>query len=245
MKRIRGQASSRPQLSEEQADALFQNIMNDLQMESDMPRQTRRPVWRTALRRYFVRRAAIAACAVVAAASLAPGTVVPASVSEVSAAPSSDASSVQVRFHVDTLIPVREVTAQINEQSLSVEEDGYQNYLINVEENGYLLLDIYSMTGMHTTHGMEITGIDTDAPVITGHQLQDGQIVIYLSDGDGVGVDYDSISACCKSDGAPVYPTACSEAGAYVSFALPDQEILITIPDKNGNYRVVSLAASE
>ena len=139
MKRIRGQASSHPQLSEEQADALFQNIMNDLQMESDMPRQTRRPVWRTALRRYFVRRAAIAACVVVAAASLAPGTVVPASVSEVSAAPSSDASSVQVRFHVDTLIPVREVTAQINEQSLSVEEDGYQNYLINVEENGYLL----------------------------------------------------------------------------------------------------------
>ena len=124
-------------------------------------------------RRYAVKRATVAACAVLLIVLLAPGTVVPASVSHVSAAPATDSSSVQISFQVDTLIPVQDVTAQINERSLSVESSGYQQYQVTVEENGYLLLDIYSVTGMHTSHGMEITGIDSEAPVIVSHERQD------------------------------------------------------------------------
>ena len=108
---------------------------------------------------------------------------------------------------------------------------GLHNREKGVPENSLMAFELAARGGF---------GMELDVQL-----TQDGQIVIYLSDGDGVGVDYDSISASCKADGAPVYPTACSEAGAYISFALPDQEILITIPDKNGNYRVVSLAASE
>ena len=136
-------------------EALLNQLLSELQLENRISPGKKQRYRRVLLRQYVVKHAARLACLVFAAALLAPGTVVPASVSEVSAAPASDASSVQVSFRVDGLIPVREITAQINEHSLSVESSSYQNYQITVEENGYLLLDIYSATGLHSSHSME------------------------------------------------------------------------------------------
>lgn len=243
MKRIQDQTSSDRQLAPEQADRLLNHILDDLHLEYEIGSGRRKRKYRRiAVRRYAVKRAAAAACAVLLIVLLAPGTVVPASVSHVSAAPATDSSSVQISFQVDTLIPVQDVTAQINERSLSVESSGYQQYQVMVEENGYLLLDIYSVTGMHTSHGMEITGIDSEAPVIVSHERQDNLILIYVSDGDGVGVDYNSISARTSATEEPVSPAWCDEISGCIAFAVPEEPILIQIPDKNGNYRVLSLS---
>ena len=142
MKRIQDQQSSDRQLAPEQADRLLNHILDDLHLEYETGSGRRKRKYRRiAVRRYAVKRAAAAACAVLLIGLLAPGTVVPASVSHVSAAPATDSSSVQISFQVDTLIPVQDVTAQINERSLSVESSGYQQYQVAVEENGYLLLD--------------------------------------------------------------------------------------------------------
>ena len=230
-------------LSREQADSLLNHILDDLHLKTDVEAVKRKRNFRKiVVRRHILKCTAALSCAVLLSVLLAPGAVVPASVSSVSAAPASDSSSVQVQFRVDTLIPVRDITAQINEHSLAVEESGYQSYCIVVEENGYLLLDIYSVTGMHSSHSMEISGIDDQAPVIVNHRQQDGQILLYLSDGDGSGVDYDSITAYYEDTQEAVTPVWYSEAEGCVAFMLPEHTIFITIPDKNGNYRVLSLS---
>lgn len=244
MKHIQGHTSKDTQLPKDQADLLLDHILDDLHLERDTAPRRKKNYRRIVVRRYVIKRAAVLTCTALLIFALAPGTVVPASVSHVSAAPASDSSSVQICFQVDTLIPVKDVTAEINEHSLSVSDNGYQQYEVTVEENGYLLLDVYSATGMHTSHGMEITGIDTDAPVIIDHSRQDDLIIIQLSDGDGVGVDYDSITAYTEVSGQPVSPVWCNEAEGTIAFAVPEETILIRIPDKNGNYRMLSLSPS-
>ena len=121
------------------------------------------------------------------------------------------------------IFPVKDVTAEINEHSLSITDNGYQQYEVTVEENGYLLLDVYSATGMHSSHGMEITGIDTDAPAVIGHSSQGDLIIIQISDGDGVGVDYDSITAYTEASGYPVSPAWCNEAEGTIAFTVPEE----------------------
>ena len=91
---------------------------------------------------------------------------------------------------------------------------------------------------------MEITGIDTDAPVIIDHSRQGNLIIMQISDGDGVGVDYDSITAYTEASGQPVSPAWCNETEETIAFTVPDETILIRISDKNGNYRMLSLSPS-
>lgn len=228
----------------DQADSMLNDILEELQMEPARPQTEKWHFRRIALFRYLTKRAALLVCVSLAFFFFAPGTVMPASVSHVSAAPASDSSSVQVRFQVDTLIPVQEVTAQINEHSLTVETEGRQEYWVDVGENGYLLLDIYSVTGMHSSHGIEIAGIDEEAPVVVSHQTDGDLILIYLSDGDGVGVDFDAITACCTGTDEALAPAWYDESSGCVAFPCMDQAIEITIPDRNGNYRVLLLAPS-
>ena len=237
-------SSSNEAFSREQADSMLNDILEELRLEPARPQTEKWHFRRIALFRYLTKRAALLVCVSLAFFFFAPGTVVPASVSNVSAAPASDSSSVQIRFQVDTLIPVQEVTAQINEHSLPVETDGHQEYEVNVEENGYLLLDVYSATGMHSSHGIEIDGIDEDAPVVVNYQADGDLILIYLSDGDGVGVDFDTITACCTDTDEALAPTWCDESSGCVAFPCMDQPVEITVADRNGNYRVLLLAPS-
>ena len=193
-------------ISEEQAEALLNDILKDLRLGSAKSRAGKK--WhfrRIALFRYLTKRAALLVCVSLAFFFFAPGTVVPASVSNVSAAPASE---------------------------------------VNVEENGYLLLDVYSATGMHSSHGIEIDGIDEDAPVVVNYQADGDLILIYLSDGDGVGVDFDTITACCTDTDEALAPTWCDESSGCVAFPCMDQPVEITVADRNGNYRVLLLAPS-
>ena len=119
-------------LSPDQADALLGKIMTDLELEKP-PRPGKKTYYHIVRRRYLVKRAAAAACILLLLACFGPGTVVPVAVSQVSAAPSSDSASVQISFQLGSVIPVREVTAEINDHALTVESDGYQQYTVTVE----------------------------------------------------------------------------------------------------------------
>ena len=87
------------------------------------------------------------------------GIVQKPSISSVKAAPSSDASSAKVTFHVDALFPVSQVNASLNEKDIDVDVLGNQDYSLEVEENGYLLLDVVSISGLHATQEISIDSI--------------------------------------------------------------------------------------
>ena len=161
--RFHNQHSPKP-LTQEQADALLDRIMTELELDgTSLPSPSKRKYYRIVKRRRLIKRIAAAACLFIVLACMAPGTVIPVPISELQTAPASDSSSVQVTFQLNSVIPVREVTAQVNNRPLSVDSHGYQQYTVTVEENGYLLLDVCSITGMHSTQGIEISGIDTQA----------------------------------------------------------------------------------
>lgn len=229
----------------EQEDMLLHSILTDLHIEESIQAVPQKNIYRSAFRKkYFMRKCLAAACAAILILTLMPGTVVPAPISEVSAAPSPDASSARVEFSVSSAIPVREVSAQMNDQTIQVEETSYQNYAVDVQENGYLLLEVYSISGMYSSHGIEIDSIDDQAPDVITH-YQDGEtIVISFSDNDGVGVDYSSIYGYSPDTGVTVTPLYYNERTGQVTFAVPTESMYIYVPDKNGNTLTLMLSAA-
>ena len=217
----------------EDADQLLSSILNKLDIK-DRHIAGKRRYYYHVLRRHILKGTAIV-CGVLILGILAPGTVIPAPISSVSAAPSTDASSVQVSFHISSIIPVKSISASLNETSVPVQENGFQNYSVNVEENGYLLLDVYSSTGMHSSHGMHIDSIDGQAPRITRHFASEGSIYIYISDGSGTGVDFPAIRSYNTETGYYSAPLYYDKERGYAVFPYPESQTYITIPDKKGN----------
>mgnify|MGYP005759851183 CR=1 FL=1 len=229
----------------EQEDILLHAILSDLHIEKSLPPVPAFPSYRSVVRRrYIIRKCCIAACVALLLFMLMPGTVVPAPISEVSAAPAADSSSARVEFSVNSAVPVREVSAQMNDHTIQVEETSYQNYAVDVQENGYLLLEVYSISGMYSSQGIEIDGIDDQAPVVISHYQSGDTIVITFTDNNGVGIDYPSITCYSSDTGISSAPLYYDEKTGQVTFSLPDSSEVISIPDKNGNTLTLMLSAS-
>lgn len=222
------------QLSKEQADKLLGQIMSDLELEesSEYPRSSYRSF---VLRRYIIKKAAGLAAAAAILLGLLPGIVLPASATVVSAAVLEDGSRAHVEFRVNCLIPAQHIKASINQKVLDVSQAGYQKYSVDVEENGYLLFEVTSASGIKSTQSISIEELDEEPPHITKHYKSGGKITIYLTDGDGSGVDYDNISAYLPETRETIKPYYSNEEKGYTVLPYPGLDMYITIPDNNGN----------
>ena len=83
---------------------------------------------------------------------------------------------------MDALFPVSQVNASLNEKDIDVDVLGNQDYSLEVEENGYLLLDVVSISGIHATQEISIDSIDDQAPVILSHSHEGDNIEIHVKD---------------------------------------------------------------
>lgn len=234
-----------PHLSPEQAEKLLNNIKQDLQMSEDPASTRKRPYYHRILRKYIIKNAVVLACVFLLLFLIMPGTVVPASVSTVSAAPSTDQSSTSVEFEISSLFPVQKINAHINEKELDIEKVGYQHYSVDVEENGYLLLEVYSITGLYFSHSVEIDSIDDEAPHIVSHHPEGNNIIVYVSDEDGVGIDYSSITTYATGTGEYQKPIRYDEDEGYIVLNYPESTTYIMISDKNGNEMTAVLSPTE
>lgn len=237
--------TSSPHLSPEQAEKLLNNIMQDLNVNEDPVSLKKHPYYFRVLRKYIIKNALVLGCVFLLLFFAMPGTVIPASVSQVSAAPSTDKSSTKVEFEISSLFPVQQINANMNNKELKIQETGFQHYSIDVKENGYLLLEIYSVTGLYSSHGVEIDSIDDKAPHIISHHLEGDNIKVYISDSDGVGVDYSSITTFVTGTGEYQKPVSYDPDSGYVVFNYPESTTYITISDKNGNQMTAVLSPPE
>lgn len=220
--------------NEKDADQLFQDIMTGLDMDFPYNVSSHHLKYRF---RFFCRHI-VKGLFIIAAFSLftigGTGVVQSPSISSVKAAPSSDSSSARITFSVDALFPVSKVSATLNESEVSVDTDGNQSYSIEVQENGYLLLDVVSISGVHATQGISIDSIDDQAPVILSHSHEDDKILIYAKDIGDSGIDYNGIYASTYSSGK-VRPDSYDPGTGLIVFPYPSEDMYIMIPDKNGN----------
>lgn len=233
-------------LSPEQADHIWKEIMNNLDLKDEpSPAPRRRFCYYHVLRRYIAKNLLILSCVFLLLFFVMPGTLVPASISNVSAAAGESQSSAVVEFNINTLIPVQHVSAKINNQELLVQENGYHNYSIDVPENGYLLLEVYSITGMYSSQNILIDSIDDEAPHIVKHYQEGDTIKAILTDGSGVGIDYTSITIYVPENGVYSTPLDYNEKEGYVVLAYPNTMTYITVSDKNGNQMTAVLSPPE
>lgn len=238
--------SSPAYLTPEEADALFKNIMDNLDFKEDpKPVSHRHSYYYRIMRKYILKNALILCCVFLLFFFFLPGTVIPASISHVSAAPARDQTSARVEFTVNALIPVQQVSAQMNDHRLEVLEESYHQYSIDVSQNGSLLLEVYSATGMYSSQTVEIDSIDEEAPHIVSHQQENDCIKVYLTDGSGVGIDYSSITAYDPETGITSAPLDYNEEEQYILLAYPESRTYITVLDKNGNQMTALLSPAE
>lgn len=220
------------------ADQLFQDIVSKLDLNPALTCHSGRRYRSRFIGRYVLKGACVIAAAGLFAFS-GTGILQKPSISSVKAAPSSDSSSAVVTFHVDALFPVSDVSASLNERKVSVDILGSKDYSIEVTENGYLLLEVVSVSGIKSTQGVSIDSIDDQAPVIVSHAHRGSHIELHVADAGDSGIDYDGIYAATASSGV-IKPEALDTANGLVVFPYPSEDMYITIPDKNGN-RLVSL----
>lgn len=219
------------------ADQLFQNIVSELELTPSLTRHSGCAYHRRFIGRYVLRGTCVLA-ATCLFAFCGTGFLQKPAISRVKAAPSSNAASATVTFQVDALFPVRDVSASLNEKTINVDTLGNNGYSIEVSENGYLLLEVVSISGIRSEQGLSIDSIDDQAPVIVSHMHTGSLIEIHVRDIGDSGVDYDGIYATTSS--GMIKPESFDAADGLVVFPYPSEDMYITIPDKNGN-RLVSL----
>lgn len=211
-------------LTNHQADILLKKIIADS-----------KPGKATALSGNYFKVAVIACGIILVLMFLAPGTVAPAPISNISPAQGKTSGSATVDFQVNSLIPLRGITARMNDKDVAVTQNSYQGYSVEVHENGYLLLEVETLTGMSSSQNILIDSVDNEAPQVVSHEQSSTGITIYLSDGEGTGVDYGKITGRDADTSETVLPAAYSESEGYVIFEYPKSAIYIEIPDKAGN----------
>lgn len=220
------------------ADQMFQTLASELDLNPSLTRHSGRNYFA-----HFVRRRVLKAASILTVAGLLAiggvGLTEKPAFSSVKAAPSSDSSSARVTFQVDALFPVRDVNASLNEQAVSVDALGKGGYAVDVTENGYLLLEVVSLSGMRSSQGVTIDSIDDQAPVIVSHTHAGDEIRIHVRDVGDAGIDYSGVYASGTSSGR-ILPESCDASRGLIVFRYPSEDLYITIPDRNGN-RLISL----
>lgn len=229
-------------LSPEQADKIFQQISDRLKLKQSCSNtHPKRYFFKQFYKKYIFKKAALGAVGCLALLLVLPGTVIPTSFSKVSAASIDDGRMAKVEFYINCLLPVQAISASINSKVLNVNTEGYQHYSVDVPENGTLLLEVASLTGIRHTEEILIDTIDDEAPSIVSHTVDEHTITIYLTDNGGSGINYSEISAYSPVHGRQIYPVDYDEAKNCVVFLLPDSQLYITIPDKIGNKKLAVL----
>lgn len=148
-------------------------------------------------------------------------------------------TSSTISFSVQSLLPLKEVTANIEGQEIPLTKAG-GNYTADVSSNGNLSVTATSINGMKKTAYIPVNLLDDVAPEVDGDSvyLQSGVLEFDVFDNQS-GVDFDAIYGV-DSDGDNIKPTAIDKEKGHVTFSLKADSIEVHISDLAGNDRSVT-----
>ncbi len=224
------------------SDLILKQIMKDLNLdyEKECTYSYRSRVFGT----YLLRKALLLLAVCLVVFLFIPSTITPIDVTNISAPNTLDGSFTRVGFEVTSHLLIRKVTAKLNDHILPVIHEGHY-YYVDVNENGSLVLETVSVTGIHSSHHIMIEGIDDQAPSVVRHSRKGDLVLVYLTDGDGTGVDYEGIFGYAPDSTLQVAPSFYDEEKGYVAFPYPSARIYINIPDRGGNKLTIFLEPQE
>lgn len=130
---------------------------------------------------------------------------------------------------VDTLLPVKSVTAVLGGYRLPVYEVNGHEYTIEPTKNGSVALTVELFNGQYLSENLDVKNADVTAPRLVNYAFQDGQYELGVTD-DGVGVDFEGIYADTSS-GETIYPESYDRQTGTVIFGENVAGALVYIPD--------------
>lgn len=221
---------------------LLKDLMPKLGMETTAPTGKYKTQARV---KYLLPRVLIVAAALAVAFFLGSYLTRPAEFHNVSVR--EDPTSVEVDFDVDRLLLLESVTATLDGKPAAVTREDMGSYQVSVQKNGELAICTRTFTGKESTQTISVDAIDDEPPHMTDSNLEDGVLTIYFTDGDGTGIDWESIRATSADSGEPFALDDINPEEEYVRFPFPDHSLRIYLEDHNDNPLSVllTLMASE
>lgn len=134
---------------------------------------------------------------------------------------------------VSSFLPTKDISAEINGNSVPIGRSDTGDYQLQVSENGLLTVEVTSFNGQIASKEYEVTYIDTEKPTLVRSYSKKGIVYLVLRDMYS-GIDYDSISAV-DSDGQKTEAHSLDKKNGIISYLIPEDPITVTIPDKAGN----------
>lgn len=163
-----------------------------------------------------------------------PGTIIPAPISNYSSTAKGNRDSATINFQINSLVPLREISALMNNKPVSVTQESYQGYSVTVHENGFLIIKATSVTGQTLSQSYDIKMLDDEPPLILNYTINNQSITIYVADKD-TGIDYQNIKAYDKQKSKLDIISNYNEEEGYIILDYPKSDIYIEIPDNAGN----------
>jgi hypothetical protein len=150
-------------------------------------------------------------------------------VCETSFSPKGERGLPVYSIKVDTMLPVKSVTAVLDNYRLPVYEVNGHEYTIEPTKNGNVELTVELFNGQSVSQKLDVMNADVTHPRLLSYAVGNDSYELYLSD-DGVGVDYESIYAE-TSAGDIIYPESYNRQTGLVTFGADAVETQVYIPD--------------
>ena len=157
---------------------------------------------------------------------------------DMSVGDTSDYRTTQVEFKVDSMLPIREMTVQMESQPIEYTEVGRNHFVCDVSANGMLYVTVKSINGMQTNNYVSVSILDDTAPSIDEEScvISRGELTFVIEDSQS-GVDYDSIYGIYDGN-KEVKPTKMDTATGTVTIPMYPDSIELHFEDMVGNARM-------
>lgn len=216
----------------EESEVLLGRILKDLELTAPGEQQRRRYHRSTRLR-FLAPRAALTGAALLLGALLLWLLFRPVSIGPVQQQMVDGGAAQKVEITVRGPL-LLQLSAQLDGAPVAVTHLRYHTYLVEARRNGTLLLAVDPMLGYPVNQTVVIDGVDDERPHIASDTREGSVVVIYLTDGDGSGVDWGGITAVL--DSGESYPGLLVDGSAgCVRLTMPDEPLHLTVPDRCGN----------
>jgi hypothetical protein len=136
-------------------------------------------------------------------------------------------------IRIDTLLPVKSVTAVLGGLRLPVYEVNSHEYTIEPTRNGKVELTVELFNRQSVSGELDVRNADVTPPKLVKYTYEEGDYTLTLTD-DGVGVDYGSIYASAPS-GEVIYPESFDREAGTVTFGDDVLGAEVYIPDYFAN----------
>lgn len=144
-------------------------------------------------------------------------------------------TSVIVNAEVKKTPLLDSVTGELNGTPVPADQlSSPGSFQLEALDNGTLTVTTRSVTGRTAVQEVEITGIDTEPPKVSGDEQLGNNIYIYLEDEDS-GINWDSVEVTGIESGTTYQRASVKEEDGAVRVAMPRKPLRVWVEDMAGN----------